>query len=425
MDKDVILDKNPDNTNWILNFILLCQGDFVSILGNKIYEIALGFWILDFTGSTVMMGTIMACSLIPSILFSPISGVVVDRLNRKWLIVIMNFIKGSIIFFIAIAVYYKFVNLWILYISVIMIGICSAFFNPSISSMVPDLSPKKKLMKANSLMILINTSGQIIGAGSGGFLFTILGAPFLFFFNSAAHLISGIFESFIVMPKKIHHDNNQKFLNEIKEGYSYIWHFAGLRYLFILVFILNFFAFMGLFLLMPLFKETAYLGPGLYGIAMGSLAAGNIAGAILLNSFSIKSRNRFKFYVISTFCITGLPGFIPILLWFPAIVSIAFTAGVMQGICFIIVRTVIQLQVQEKLRGRVFSLLVLLTDGTMPAGMIIGGILAEFIPLRILISSVFFISCLISFPILLNKSIKQLINIDLNENTPSLVEEGA
>ena len=77
-----------------LSLFLLLQGQFVSVMGDMIYEIALGFWVLALTGSPALMGILMATSLVPGIVLSPFAGVMVDRTNRKKLMIIMDLIRG-------------------------------------------------------------------------------------------------------------------------------------------------------------------------------------------------------------------------------------------------------------------------------------------------------------------------------------------
>ncbi|EOC99754.1 MFS transporter [Caldisalinibacter kiritimatiensis] len=68
---------------WTKDFFLLWQGQLVSALGDVVYSIALGFWVLKVTGSTALMGTLMAASVLPRVIISPFAGVFVDRSDRK------------------------------------------------------------------------------------------------------------------------------------------------------------------------------------------------------------------------------------------------------------------------------------------------------------------------------------------------------
>lgn len=84
--------ESPNKPRFLsLSLYLLLQGEFISVMGDMIYEIGRGFWVLAFTGSTVIMGTLMDISVLPSVLLSPFAGVIVDRSNRKKLIYFYDF----------------------------------------------------------------------------------------------------------------------------------------------------------------------------------------------------------------------------------------------------------------------------------------------------------------------------------------------
>jgi len=81
---------------WNVNFLLLWQGQFVSSLGDTAYSIALGFWVLAVTGSTALMGTLMATTVFARVALSPFAGVLVDRGDRKWIIVATDAARGVV-----------------------------------------------------------------------------------------------------------------------------------------------------------------------------------------------------------------------------------------------------------------------------------------------------------------------------------------
>ena len=126
--------------------MLLWQGQFVSALGDVVYEIALGFWVLVVTGSTALMGTLFAASTVPRVLLSPFAGVVVDRTDRKRLLVAMDLIRGIFVVVVAIAAFTGNAQAWMVFIVGIANGICAAFFNPAISSVIPDIVSREKLV---------------------------------------------------------------------------------------------------------------------------------------------------------------------------------------------------------------------------------------------------------------------------------------
>jgi MFS family permease len=85
-------------------------------MGDMIYEIALGFWVLVFTGSPVLMGILMVTSLLPGVLLAPFAGVVVDRTSRKKLMLIMDLIRGLTIILLVIAAFMSILQLWVVFL---------------------------------------------------------------------------------------------------------------------------------------------------------------------------------------------------------------------------------------------------------------------------------------------------------------------
>lgn len=108
---------------WNRAFVLLWQGQLVSSLGNVVYEIALGFWILATTGSTALMGTLMAASTLPRILVGPLGGVVVDRNDRKWLLVATDAIRGIFVVLVGIAAFAGVLHVWMVFVAGIIMGL--------------------------------------------------------------------------------------------------------------------------------------------------------------------------------------------------------------------------------------------------------------------------------------------------------------
>jgi DHA3 family macrolide efflux protein-like MFS transporter len=160
-----------------LSLFLLLQGQFVSMMGDMIYEIALGFWVLAFTGSPALMGILMATSLLPAVLIAPFAGVVADRFNRKKLMILMDLIRGFAIILVATAALMGILQLWMVFLGGIILGIGGAFFGPAAMSVLPQMVPKDKITNANSLFGVATTGADILGNSLGGILYVLIGAP--------------------------------------------------------------------------------------------------------------------------------------------------------------------------------------------------------------------------------------------------------
>ena len=401
---------------WNRNFFLLWQGSFISSLGDTVYNIALGFWILSVTGSPGIMGTVMALSVLPVVLCSPLAGAVIDRFSRKSILVVMDLLRGTLIILAGLALMFRIQALGIVFAVTIGSGICTAFFTPAVRSILPDLVPGKKLMAANSFFNMSYVISQICGMGGGGILFGLFGAPLLFLANGISFFLSGISELFIKKTGRPQ-TGGTALLNEIRAGYRFVWQFTGLKKILLVSTAVNFFSFMGISLLIPLFNGIPDLGPGSYGIAMGVFAAGNLGGMIFSALYRMRAENRYLFFISATAGMTLFAFFIPLIINFPFILVMAFCSGFLNILVRIIFYTVSHMVIPDYIRGRFFSLQEALSSALMPLAMASGGILAEFIPVRPLMAAVFLLSSLIAITLVKSGESRNFINFDPGTQT--------
>lgn len=411
------IEKPVDKPLWNKNFFLLWQGLLVSIIGDVFYGIALGFWILEKTGSTALMGTLMAASTAPRVILSPLSGAVVDRSDRKWLLVLMDAIRGVAVLLVAAAAFGGFLEIWMVFAAGIIIGICSSFFGPAVNSSLPDIVPKAKIVKANSFFSMVYSISGIIGSPAGGFFFQLLGAPVMFLINGCSYLFSALTELFIKIPKIIREKAQSDFVSDLKEGFKFTWEFRALRYLITAAAGLNFFAEMGIILLLPLFQKFEELGPGRYGIVMGIFTAGYFIGMLITSTKNIPASSRFDLFMGSSIIFSALLTGIPFYLNLYYMGSLMLVAGAANALTNVFILSTLQLTIPQDKRGKVFGLISTFAAGLAPLAMAAGGILAEFIPIRLVISSSFLLMGLIFVPLFFEPSVKKFICFDPDKDT--------
>lgn len=400
---------------WSMNFFLLWQGQFVSAMGDVIYEIALGFWILAVTGSTGLMGTLMAASTLPRIIISPFAGVIVDRSDRKKLLVLMDFIRGIVITFVGIAAILGFIKIWMVFAAGVILGICASFFNPSVSSSIPDIVPKSKLMKANSALNMVYTGTNILANPIGGFLYTIVGAPIMFLFNGISYLFSSFTELFIKIPKIERKMVENHFREDLKEGLKFVWNFKVLRNLMLFSAILNFFFSMAMILVLPLFQRNEALGASKYGVAIAVLTGGMFVGMALTSAIDIPYSKRFLIFTISGILMTLSFAF-SAMFNYKIMLGLFAIAGFFNAMINVFFSSTMQLTVPQEMRGKVFSLMSI-TAALTPLSMAIGGILAEFIAIKYIILGCFMLSFIGLIPIICMKDFKKFINFNPDTQT--------
>jgi MFS transporter, DHA3 family, macrolide efflux protein len=397
---------------WTTNFLLLWQGQLVSILGDVVYAIALGFWILQKTGSTALMGGLMAASVLPRIVASPAAGVVVDRFDRRRLMIWMDVIRGAAVAAIAAVALAGFLQVWMVFAAGIIIGLCGAFFSPAVNSVIPDITGKTKVVQANSVFSMLGTGGNIVGNSVGGVLFQILGAPLLFLFNGLSYLFSAASLLFARFPRVVHAQEKMHFWTDLKSGFAFVWKIRGLRYLMLTAAVLNFFANMGIMLFLPFYQKNPALGPVKYGIAMAVFTGGMFLGMAFTAMVKIPPRSRFPLFivggVISLVCLIVFPFMGSYLIGF----ILLGLAGIANAVINVFIMAVMQIAVPQDMRGKVFALMNMLTQGLTPIAFALAGGLAEFIPLPLLISGSFLVAVVVGIPVFLLRSFRRFINFD-------------
>jgi MFS family permease len=402
---------------WTWNFFLLWQGQLVSAFGDIAYSMALGFWIYAKTGSTALMGTLMAVSLLPRIIISPFAGVWVDRSDRKKMIVWMDFIRGIVAVLVGVAAIAGVIEIWMVFAAGIILGICAAFFNPAVSSVIPDVVPTSKVMQANSAFNMIYSGTSILGNPIGGVVYQMLGAPIMFLFNGISYIFSAATEVFIKVPKIQRKTEQLHFFEDMKQGFKFMWKFKGLRSTLMIAAGLNLFANTAMVLMMPFFQMTKGLGPGKYGFAIALFTGGSFVGMLVTSSMNIKPKHRYMIFIltglISSAFFTAFPLSNSLLL----IVTLLFLAGLLNAILNVLFQTTIQLAVPQEMRGKVFSMMGTILMGLTPIGMALGGVMAEFIAARYVMSICSAITFCFFIPFIFMPSFKRFINYNPEEQT--------
>lgn len=150
------------------DFILVVIGQIISLFGNATIRFALPLYLLNLTGSSALYGTVTACAFIPAILLSPIGGIVADRVNKKNIMVILDFFTAAVILMFSLLM--NGVNLILLLTVTLMIlyGIAGAY-QPSVQASIPVLVNQNSFMMANSIINTISSFSSLLGPVLGGF----------------------------------------------------------------------------------------------------------------------------------------------------------------------------------------------------------------------------------------------------------------
>ncbi|MFQ9614599.1 MAG: MFS transporter, partial [Clostridium butyricum] len=156
------------------DFILVLIGQIISLFGNSILRFALPLYMLNITKSASLFGIVSACSFIPMIFATPIGGLIADRINKRNIMVFLDFLTASITC-ISMVLMGK-VNLVILIlICLILLYSIQGIYQPTVQASIPFLVPSNDIIQANASINLVASLANLIGPVIGGILFGFWG----------------------------------------------------------------------------------------------------------------------------------------------------------------------------------------------------------------------------------------------------------
>ncbi|MCB2354684.1 MFS transporter [Clostridium estertheticum] len=388
------------------NFLLLIFGKLISKLGDNIYIFALTWYVFEKYSSTAQAGIIMALGLIPVIFLGPFAGVMADRINRKKIIVIMDFAQGTILLIVFFLLKTNMFSIWVIYISTFLLGCCGALFNPACTAIIPNIVEEEQLIEANGADTAIGSISNIGGILGGGIAYALFGFTSICFFNAISFIISGIAEMFLTLHQKtdncredLQHTKEGKlkeYFNELYDGFSYLHSKKGLFILFIFFMAFNFLLAPVYSIYLPyIFNKQLIAGPSSLAYVQAASGIGMLVGAIIVSMFA--KGNSIKLILFGLWCsnITVLGLAIPI---FPvgnsffttsratiAYIVLGAIMGVFGSFVAIPIASTFQRLIKDEFRGRVNALISTIVVSAIPLGYLLGGFMAEFIPVYIII----------------------------------------
>ena len=191
---------------WNRNFIMVVIGQIISLFGNAILRFALPLYLLNETESAALFGVVTACAFIPMIVLAPIGGILADRVNKRNIMVVLDF--STAILVLAIILLLGKINLVALLLCALFIlyGINGAY-QPAVQASIPILLSGENIMQGNSVINLVSSFAGLIGPVIGGALFGFYGIMPILYVSIFCFLISAIMEIFIQMEVFLEKDN--------------------------------------------------------------------------------------------------------------------------------------------------------------------------------------------------------------------------
>ena len=373
------------------NLNLLLGGQLISQIGDKFHMLAIAFMVLKTTGSPAMMGIMLFCSIFPSMLLGFISGAFLDRYSRKTIIVGADVARGLIVSGLCLLYHFNALSFMVLLAAQLMLSVCTAFFDPAIPAIIPQIVKREQLTRANSQTQFVSGISTIIGPMLGGLTVAWAGYLTVFIINAGSYLFSAAFESFIrIPPRDQKASGTTKLVDDIIEGCRYVYQTKGLMMILVMVGVIHFFVGSIEAIVPVLAIDLKGGGAQNIGFIQTSFGLGTVLAALLISIRSINNREvAFLFgsvfliglilVLISGMHISGVRMIMPFLVFFLFIGGCIIFAGTS-------FRSILQKEVNDMMMGRVFGFVSSVGNVSIPVAILIYGFLLEYIPHHVILA---------------------------------------
>jgi len=374
------------------NLNLLLGGQLVSQVGDKFHMLAVAFMVLKTTGSPAKMGLVLFCSIFPGMVLGFVAGAVIDRYSRKRIIVAADVARGIIVLGMSLLYMADSLSFSLLLLTQVLISVCTAFFDPAIPAMLPQIVKKDELARANSKTQLVSGIATIAGPVLGGLTVAWSGYLTAFLINAFSYLFSAMSESFIRMaPVSRQNGSATKLWEDIKEGCSYVGNTGKLLMILIMVAVIHLLV-GAVEAVIPILATQLTGGSAVnIGYIQTAFGVGSVLAAFGISVHSIHGKEvgflfasvccmGVVFLVISGVFAIGMRNPGGFLFFFLCLGSLVIFAGTS-------FRSLIQRQVPEEMLGRVFGFVSSVGNISIPLAILLSGILLEYLRLDVVLAA--------------------------------------
>ena len=370
------------------NIKLLLLGRAVSLFGNTIYLIVLPLYILNITKNLKFTGIFFAAVNLPTTIISIFIGTIIEKFNKKNIILICDFLT-SMLYFVLFLYLKNFNSLSFLFLISFFINIISKFFEIASKVLFSEINSSETLEKYNGLQSFMENTIIIVGPVIGTYLFVTFDFNLILIIVSLGYFLSFLQELFIKYEKNLNLSiEKTNFLEDFKEGISYIGSNKIILNFFILVMFLNFFIANNDEIINPGILIRKYeISEKLFGFSATSYGAGSVFAGIF-----IYYNNKFKFlkklkllFILNSFlmCLLGLLSIILFkynhYIYFTIFIFFQFLIGMITTFVNVPLISSFQKNVEIKYQSRFFSILSFFSGGLIPLGILYAGYLSSYI----------------------------------------------
>lgn len=372
------------------SFLVLWLGNIISELGGVLGTLCNSFLVFEMTNSSLALSSMWLLYFIPSLILQLFIGPFIDRWSRKWIMICSQWARGIIFLLPLIALASNQLEVWHIYMVQIVVGLITPIYTPANQAITPTIVSKDQLTEANAYNDGAVRLMTFVIPFIGGMVIELLGLIPSILVVCLSLLSSG-FLLLSLQEKRIAIQLRKSWLAQFTEGISYFFKQRIIVWLGIFLAFVQFGVGVTMVITLP---YITYELSGTYaqvGYFMASFPLGYVIGTIIVGKVTARSR---RVIMLGSLAIGGLTF---VFLCFNTSIVLALLTEGIAGIAMAIFGvhniTIFQKAVPNELMGKVASVRLLIIRGTMPLGVLIGGLLSEtwgIRPLYFFIGSIIF-----------------------------------
>ncbi|WP_265458930.1 MFS transporter [Enterococcus sp. HY326] len=377
------METNFDLKGWRKNFYIFLSGQFLSGITSMIVQYAIIWYLTRETGSATVLSLATLLGMLPMVLLSPFVGPLIDRWDKKRLLIFTDIVVA--IFAVILAITGTLANhfpLWLVFVSLLMRSVAQTFQMPTIQSILPMMVPEDQLTKVNGQLGMVQSANFIIAPALGAFLYAVVPINLLILLDVLGAVFGVSLMILVRIPKVVSQGEKIQLLADTKFGFQKLISNRGLWYITLIgaAFTLIYMPAASMYPLMTMQYFNGTVGQA--GLVEVIYSVGMLLGGSLIGFFG-NWKNRMLPVLISYIVIgvtTGLGGILPGnqtgFLWF---VGLNAFAGIATPFFNTMLMAMIQQSHPAAQLGRILGVLNSLISLTGPVGLIFAGPLADFL----------------------------------------------
>ncbi len=341
------------------DFRRLISGQMVSVLGTQLTAVAVPFQVYALTGSSFQVGLVSAAQLIPLVVCSLIGGSVIDAVDRRRLLIIVELALAASSGGLALNADIG-PHLWPLYALPALSAGLTGFDSPTRNAIYPSLLPTEQISSASAMFQALFQMGSVVGPAAGGLLLAGEGVRFVYWIDVVTTVMA-VGCAFALSPQPPVAETRRPGLRSVAEGFHFIRGRQGIQGAYLID--INAMVFGMPRALFPALAATTFAGgPAVLGFLYAAPGAGALVGALTTGWVGgVRRQGRAITIAVMVWgaAIAGF-GFVS---WLPGALVLLAVAGWADVISAVFRNTIIQLSVPNRLRGRLSGLQIGVVQG--------------------------------------------------------------